>query len=372
MDIVSPATRHLSPGTSPREFGFTALLSRAILLTGFQWRLKLAARRMSSAFISFFFRNAILVRMVLILLTAICTGSAAETNNPSRADAAVGDTESLRAFLQLQEQLRATQQALERAHHETEAATAQNAEALQARLAAIERAIESQRAKEVQNMQSANRVLIVAVGSFALIGLAIMLVTAYLQWRALHRLAEVTAMRPAARPALPATAEAHLLESTAAEQVGARLLGALDLLEKRIAELESTAQVAAPVPATTGSNGKGHPQIAGPNDHIAVLLARGESLLGAEQAEEALACFDRILETAPAHAEALVKKGAALEQLRRLDEALVCYDRAIETDSSLTMAYLQKGGLYNRLERYEEALKCYEQALRTQEKSHAA
>ena len=93
-----------------------------------------------------------------------------------------------------------------------------------------------------------------------------------------------------------------------------------------------------------------------------------QSLVGANEPEKALECFDEALGLQPKHAEALVKKGGALEKLGRLDEAIACYDRALEANDGMTIAYLHKGGLFNRMARYDEALQCYEQALRTQEK----
>ena len=82
--------------------------------------------------------------------------------------------------------------------------------------------------------------------------------------------------------------------------------------------------------------------------------------------------FDEALAIDPKSADALIKKGGALEKLERFNEAVACYDRVIETSSPATMAYLQKGGLFNRLARYDEALKCYELALQAQEKKSAA
>ena len=78
---------------------------------------------------------------------------------------------------------------------------------------------------------------------------------------------------------------------------------------------------------------------------------------------EALACYNEILRLDLNHPEALVKRGAALERLKQDDEAIQCYDRAIKADRKMTLAYLHKGAVCNRLERYEEAVKCYEQAL---------
>jgi tetratricopeptide (TPR) repeat protein len=321
----------------------------------------------------------------------LCTGSftrlhAEETNPPAAANPQTPDaasTEALRSYLHLQEQLHATQLALERNRQEAETLAARNAEAVSARLQFIEQAMTSQRGRELEAMQSTNRLLLIMAGSFAGVGFLAMLLTAYLQWRAVNRLAEFTAvLTGAGRTALPAPARTDLpLVSTGAtEQANARLFGALTRLEERIHELEHDAQIPLPdksAPASSTATNPSPAQIpkADTNgeesnqSHVALLLAKGQSLLSLDKASEALACYDEILALEPNHPEALVKKGATLEQIRQYDDALTCYDRAIAADGSLTIAYLQKGGLFNRLERYEEALQCYELALRTQEKS---
>jgi tetratricopeptide (TPR) repeat protein len=221
-------------------------------------------------------------------------------------------------------------------------------------------------------------------GTIASVGFLVLLLTAYLQWRSVSRLAEFTAMVQSARAALPppGQAEAQLLGAGDVTQSGGRLSSALSQLEKRILELEHTAHTpveAKTIPADANASEATHPNGAsGGNgqhaqtDHDAVLLAKGQSLLNLDKAAEALECFEEILRAEPDHGEALVKKGIALEELRRMDEALQCYDRAIAANGDLTIAYLQKGGLFNRLERYEEALQCYEQALHAQEKVHAS
>lgn len=291
------------------------------------------------------------------------------------------DTEALRSYLQLQEQLRATQLALERNRQEAESLATRNAEAVTMRLQLLEQAVSTQRARELEAMQSTNRLLLIMAGSFAGVGFMAMLLTAYLQWRAVNRLAEFTAMvTGASRPALAAVGVAGLnaLGSGTTEQSNARLFGALNRLEERIQELEHNSQIPLPEKTSNSTSPLNEPASGVSanggetgQSHVALLLAKGQSLLSLDKPSEALACYDEILAIEPNHREALVKRGMALEQLRRIDEALSCYDRAIAADASMTIAYLQKGGLYNRLERYDEALQCYEQALRTQEKGSA-
>ena len=354
--------------------------------------------------------------MVTAFVLASCQlgASAAEAGRDPAGTAKTEDATSLelRTYLQLQEQLHATQLAIERNRKEADYAAAQATEALAARLQAIEQSlltqrareleamqsmersvkdsIETQRARELEAMQSSNKVMLVVAGTFAAIGFMSMLLMAYFQWRTVNRLAEISAALPAAARALGVgrqiaalgPGDTQLIPVGRAEQSNLRMTDALERLEKRIHELEHTAHLPlheGTVPTAAGAdsnsgtenglppNGEGTTEAA----RIRMLLGKGQSLLNLDQAEEALACFDEALKLDPQNTEALVKKGAALERLRKLDEAVDCYDRAIAADDSMTIAYLYKGGLFNRMERFNEALECYEQALRTQEKGRA-
>jgi tetratricopeptide (TPR) repeat protein len=305
---------------------------------------------------------------LVLVASATIRLAAADTNLTAKVEEPSGSNDMLRSVLQLQEQLHSTQQALERNREESERLAARNAEAVATKLQLIEQAVIAQRTADHTAMQSANRLMLWFAGTFAGVGFVAMVLTAYLQWRAVNRLTQFAALLPAAGHAplqLSGQAESQLLG--AAEQSGNRLFGALNRLEQRIHELEHTSHAPLAEKTSNGANATSSAQT-GPEDHITLLLAKGESLLNLDKAEEALVCYDKILAEHPDHPEALVKKGVALEQLRQMDDALLCYDRAIAADGSLTVAYLQKGGLFNRLERYEEALQCYEQALKTQEK----
>jgi len=228
----------------------------------------------------------------------------------------------------------------------------------------------------------------VAAGVFALIGFLVLLFTAFLQFTAVNRLAKVAAALPTGRalgagniPAALGFGGSHVTGFDPVEQSSARFLEIIGRLEKRIHEMEQTAQARQHLREPDAPNGEptatAEATGAAAVDSetaakIVMLVGKGQTLLQLDQAENALACFEQALELEPDNAEALIKKGGALERLQRLDEALACYDRVIAGDSTKTMAYLYKGGVFNRMERYSEALECYEQALRTQEKSHAA
>jgi tetratricopeptide (TPR) repeat protein len=321
----------------------------------------------------------ILALMGLLVFNPVAVS--ADTNAPTRSAEAPADNDSLRAYLALQEQVRATQMALEKNRQETEAVAVRSAEAIAQQIKTLTQAMSEQRAREVEAMQSTNRLMFIVVGVFACLGFLAMLMTSWLQMRALNRLTEFSSALPL-RGGLPGVnLGGSLISNAVAAQANSQLFGALDRIERRMNELEHGVEApakpaeatAAPTPApgepaapgpASGTNGTTpHP------DQISLLLAKGQSLLSLDQAVDALQCFDAILSLNPNHAEALVKKGAALELLRRDEEALRCYDRAIAADDSLTIAYLQKGGLFNRLERYEEALVCYERALQTQDRA---
>ena len=297
----------------------------------------------------------------------------------------VASNESLRAYLQLQEQLHDTQMAIERNRLEVQAAAAQSAITLSNRLQAIELSLLVQRASELEEAQRTNRLMLTVLGVFAVVGLAAAMLTVYFQSRAVNRMADISTALSASRGlAFPSAAalaiEGHeAFSNGAVEQSNSRLMSLVEHLEKRIAELEQTAALPLTevAPASNGET-ESHPELAlNPVDEekpvqIAQLLEQGQSLLNADRAEEAIACFDQVLAADPNHAEALVKKGTALEKLRQPQEALEYYDRAIAADGSLTIAYLHKGGLCSRLEKYGEAMECYERALHTQEKKRAA
>ena len=331
---------------------------------------------------------------LLALWQGLAPASSAETDTNLTA-VSVNETntqETLRAYLQLQEQLHLTQLAVEENRKEARETAEQNSDLLAGRLQTIEKALESQRTRELEAMQSSNRTILLAAGTFAAVGFVTMVLMSFFQWRTVSRLAEIAAALPAAftlgqgasRAAL-GHGESHVVTVGPAEQSSLRMLGALEQLEKRIYELEHSAHPPGNEGPAAGNGGQGstfasseHGGLAaasrapsastGDIDRVTVLMGKGQSMLSLDDAQGAIACYDEVLTIEPNNAEALVRKGTALERLQRLNEAIECYDRAIAADNSLTIAYLHKGGLFNRMERFNEALECYEKALHTQEK----
>ena len=329
---------------------------------------------------------------VAVLAIGISEPTRAQTNAPEAAAATANSSENtssndtLRAYLQLQEQLHEARLAIERTREQSEQASTKNAEALANQLQKVEQTLAVQRSHET-------RFVVIVLSVFGAISFLAVVSTAFFQWRTVNRLANFTSSLPQLRshgatPNLPALGfgEGQMIPATSVEEPNLRLLGAIERLEKRIAELETAAGAPTPVRApeaiADAQNGRvshGSATPAGPSvasiapasdqgGQIKLLLEKGQSLLNEDKPEAAVGYFDEVLTLEPKNTEALVKKGAALEKMRKLQEAIECYDRAIAADNTMTIAYLHKGGLFNRMERFGEAVECYEQALRTQEK----
>jgi tetratricopeptide (TPR) repeat protein len=359
----------------------------------------------------------LLVGATLALAQPAPDSSAARPAAPEE----LSQSELLKAYLQVRDQLHATQLAVLNNRMESEAASRAQAAALTERLEAIKVAMDAERErqrKEVeraeadrlrlqQEAEQSNRIVLWVAAAFGGIGLVAMLATPLFQWRAIKRLADQNSSRGALaltpRASLT-TGDALAQADQAVVQSNQRLLTVIDRLERRVIELEDTAAVpAVPTPgsalATPGANAVASPVKPGPETVAAPvmpppaaapvraepvtirrtlptddpkapiegLLARARGLLASQRYKEAVACYDEVLQLDVNHAEALLRKGTALERLKRDQEALRCYDRAIASNRRLTRAYLYKGGVCNRLGRYDEALESYELALQTEE-----
>ncbi len=139
--------------------------------------------------------------LLLVLSLVSWRSLAEETNSPPPAAASRADTNSealLQAYLQLQEQLRETQLAIERNRQEIKAVAAQNAESLSKALEGIQESFTAQRARDLEAMQRSNKVILIVVGTFAGMGFLTLLMMSYFQWRMSKGLAEISAAVPAA------------------------------------------------------------------------------------------------------------------------------------------------------------------------------
>lgn len=279
----------------------------------------------------------------------------------------------------LREDLRLLRDQLEQARKD--AASEREADRLASRLRELESVMAVRAAKDADAVHAYNRTALVIAAALLAGGFTVMVLVAWLQWRAVGKLAASLPVRLAESPSADPPHQLTFTPSAAAERSNTRLSTALLLLEERLADLERSTRLnvgEAPLiirqhkPPTVHPpekhNGAATPGRNGGDQTLEILLARGQAFLNAERHDEAILTFEQILTAHPAHVEALVKRGIALERAGRTNEAISSYDQAIAADPSFTAAYLHKGGLFNRLERYGEALDCYEKALRLKER----
>jgi tetratricopeptide (TPR) repeat protein len=342
---------------------------------------------------------ALLFQLGALCVVAVLLSAGSEMRAQSASESPPGksvnvseltEAELLKSYLQVRDQLHATQLAIANSRAETEANARAQATAIAEKLEAIKSAMESERQRmqvetlrtnaererqQIEAQRSNRTVLWVAVG-FGAIGLLAMLFMPLVQLRTINRIAEVANQRSTTPPnAGLLTADAEPLPGETVALSNQRLMTVIERMEKRIFELENTTVHPLPAAATVDvktTNGS-HPTpvtaTTATTDQaalITVLLGKGKFLVSTNKAREAVSCYDEILKLDPNHAEALVKKGAALERLKQDDAAIRCYDRAIEVNQKMTLAYLSKAGVCNRLGRYDEAMECYEQALQTE------
>ena len=136
--------------------------------------------------------------LLLALIGAVPVRSVADTNAVATVimtNDAVAANNTLRAYLQLQEQIHETQLAIERAVRESELAALQNAVSLSNRLQAVEQTVDRQRTDELKIVRS----MMTIAGSFVVVGVLALLLTAYFHWRAVSRLSEIVAALPFSR-----------------------------------------------------------------------------------------------------------------------------------------------------------------------------
>ena len=227
----------------------------------------------------------------------------AEASN--RATTAVLEAE--REGLILQEQLHVFLLALEKTRAQSDAAAEQQAAVFSNRLQTLEQALCDERRIDLELIYESNRTVTIVSGIFAVVVLALMVMTVWYQVRSMNRLQEIAMLPRELRP-LASTAPLEIGPSPAAPgllpaaESSQRLVGALDRLDQRIRELEqlatpsalppSAAPVARPfngftAPALHPAAATASPARAGNGPELAprkeeqvnLLLGRGQSLL---------------------------------------------------------------------------------------------
>ena len=187
----------------------------------------------------------------LFALTFIGTGggAAAETNPP--APARPGPALESPAVTNSPGDLQLTAQAIDQLRRDIEATTARNTAAITSGLAMLEPALAQLHARQLALVQSSNRTILMVAGLFAGVGFVALISIVFILVRALGRFSEMAtaANRGAMLSAAPAPAalgpgDLVNVNATAVEQASARFQHAIEHLQKRIFELEHTAQPA--------------------------------------------------------------------------------------------------------------------------------
>ena len=92
-------------------------------------------------------------------------------------------------------------------------------------------------------------------------------------------------------------------------------------------------------------------------------LKKGNELLEETKYEEAILCYDKVLEKDPKNKWGLINKGLALAELTMCDEAIACFDKAVEMYPKSANVWISKGITLNRLNKFEEAIIAFDQVI---------
>jgi tetratricopeptide (TPR) repeat protein len=325
----------------------------------------------------------------------------------AQSEAAVGSNDIVRAYFELQDQVLATQIAVERARQEFQAATVQDASAISNRLQAIQESLVLQHT-ELAEAHHLNRLLLVVMGVFAVLIFAGAGFTVYFQSRAMHRLADISAELSAARGmalALPSAASLELrdhkaLSNGAVDQSSARLSSLVQILEKRVGELEQTAGV--PIEQKAEPITNGHTQkhieltlsdskdsitpkdLETPKDVVTASadlpvttdLAAPKDVAVSEDLDASKDVDVKEVSTAPKDVT-IPKKMTASQEVTanwmeraqsfmaadRFEDAMAFFDAILATAPNNAEALLKKGMALEKMNRSQEALEYYDRAV---------
>ncbi len=97
-------------------------------------------------------------------------------------------------------------------------------------------------------------------------------------------------------------------------------------------------------------------------DYTDVLFKKGCLLSKSGRSEDAIKCFDEIIEKDPKHVKTWLKKAELLSNVR-WGGAIQCYNKIVEFAPSYEEAWISMGNLYGKYDKDNEALKCLEKAL---------
>ncbi len=92
-------------------------------------------------------------------------------------------------------------------------------------------------------------------------------------------------------------------------------------------------------------------------------INKGATLIDLGKYEEAIKTYDKAIEIHPQSADVWCNKGNALYDLGKYEDAIVAFDKAIEIKTKFADAWNGKGIVLDNMERYEEAIEAYNKAI---------
>ncbi|WP_434685577.1 tetratricopeptide repeat protein [Pseudanabaena minima] len=101
----------------------------------------------------------------------------------------------------------------------------------------------------------------------------------------------------------------------------------------------------------------------GQNQQVLLLNEQGNIFVSNNQYEEAISCYNKVLEIKPEQHTVWFIKGVLLKMLGRNEESITSYDKALKIKPDFPEAWNNRGVALFDLGRYEEAIISYEKAL---------
>jgi len=91
---------------------------------------------------------------------------------------------------------------------------------------------------------------------------------------------------------------------------------------------------------------------------------KGKSLRELKKHKDALVCFNELTKLKPNEVCAWLVKGDLLFELERFNDALICFDKAIEINAEKDFAWMRKGEILSKLKKYDDAIECFDNAIK--------
>jgi tetratricopeptide (TPR) repeat protein len=244
----------------------------------------------------------------------------------------------------------------------------------------MEQLFRAQHEREASLYRDTIRLVMIFGGAFAALCMIGLLAAAFLNYRALLAVQNMsarmqsTALAAPTNGMFPASSAVPGIERVQAS--GQRFQSRMSGLEQRLAELEhltgreptsgggnDVVETVSPTEVVSAETAGLASPPAQEVPRAMILVHKAQALANLGKLTEALATLDEASAFDGAKTEVHLARGQVLEKLGRLGDALRAYDTAVGADDHNTSALLLKAGVLNRQERFSEALACYERAL---------